>query len=230
MSGLLLQFLVYYFGGQSYCTKRGLAAPFRQCRRVVFGTMSGIDRGAGRGRFAGLDGRATSGSVPVRRASVSVGTRSSDSAVLRLQCELEDLAHVRDKLDTYLVANLFRQVLQHVLSIALRHDDGLDAGSRAPRAFSLIPPIGSTRPESVTSPVIAEQRLYHASAEERCQRRGHRDARRRPILRNRARWHVDMDVVLLIEVRRRSELLRMRPHKRQRGLRRIPSSHRPTVR
>ena len=89
----------------------------------------------------------------------------------------------------------------------------------AASAFSFSPPIGSTWPVSVISPVIAVSSRTGRPRDERRQRRRHRDAGARPVLRHRARRDVQVEVV-----RRRTsprELGRARAcaaHPRERGL------------
>ena len=66
-----------------------------------------------------------------------------------------------------------------------------------------MPPTGSTRPLSVISPVIATSSRTGWFRSRRQDRRGHRDAGRRAVLRDRAGRHVDVQVVLVEELRRR---------------------------
>ena len=73
----------------------------------------------------------------------------------------------------------------------------------AASSFSFRPPIGSTRPRSVTSPVIATSRAHRDAGQHRDDRGRHGDARRRAVLRRRAFRHVDVDVALLEQRRLR---------------------------
>ena len=66
--------------------------------------------------------------------------------------------------------------------------------------FSLRPPIGSTRPRSVISPVIATSRRTGIAQQRRDERRCHRDARGRAVLGDGALGEVDVDVDLAVEV------------------------------
>ena len=68
---------------------------------------------------------------------------------------------------------------------------------RAASSFSFRPPIGSTRPRSVTSPVMATLRLDRDAGQHRDDRGRHGDAGRRAVLGRRALRHVDVDVELL---------------------------------
>ena len=90
----------------------------------------------------------------------------------------------------------------------------------AASTFSLTPPIGSTRPRRLISPVIAMSLRTGRPVQQRGERDEHRDARARPVLRRRARRHVDVDVAtsraaLGVD----AELRRARLHERQRRLR-----------
>ena len=67
----------------------------------------------------------------------------------------------------------------------------------AASTFSLTPPIGSTRPRRLISPVIATSLRTGRSRQQRRQRDEHRDAGARAVLRRRAGRHVDVDVGLL---------------------------------
>ena len=78
----------------------------------------------------------------------------------------------------------------------------------AARIFSLRPPIGSTRPRSVISPVIATFWRTGMRSSARRHRGRHRDARRRAVLRDRALGEVDVDVDLVLEVVRRGRTCR----------------------
>ena len=91
----------------------------------------------------------------------------------------------------------------------------------AARAFSFRPPIGSTCPVSVSSPVIAVSSRTCAPGQQRRQGRRHRDARRGAVLGNRPRRHMDMEVVALEEVRLQAglELGRVGADEGQRRLR-----------
>ena len=64
---------------------------------------------------------------------------------------------------------------------------------RAASTFSLTPPIGSTRPVSVISPVMAVSLRTGDAGVERRQRRRHRHAGRRAVLGDRAGRDVDVD-------------------------------------
>ena len=66
----------------------------------------------------------------------------------------------------------------------------------AASAFSFRPPIGSTWPVSVISPVIATSSRTRRPVTQRHERGRHRDAGARAVLRGRAGRHVDVDVVL----------------------------------
>ncbi len=72
--------------------------------------------------------------------------------------------------------------------------------------FSRIPPIGSTCPVSVISPVMPTSSATGSSADERGDRRRHRHTGRRPVLRHRSRGHVDVEVVGLEPVLRQAQL------------------------
>ena len=63
----------------------------------------------------------------------------------------------------------------------------------AASTFCFSPPIGSTRPCSVTSPVIPTVCRTGPAREERGERGRHRDPGARPVLRDRARRHVDVE-------------------------------------
>ena len=91
----------------------------------------------------------------------------------------------------------------------------------AASTFSLTPPIGSTLPRNVISPVIATSRRTRDARESRHQRRRERDPRRRAVLRDGAFGHVDVHVRLAVEVLRDAELLGLRPHPAERRLRRL---------
>ena len=91
----------------------------------------------------------------------------------------------------------------------------------AASTFSFTPPIGSTLPRSVISPVIATSRRAGMLRQRRDQRGGHRDAGRRAVLGNRALGHVDVHVELAVEVLRDAELLGARAHVAHRRLRRL---------
>ena len=71
----------------------------------------------------------------------------------------------------------------------------------AARSFSLRPPMGSTRPRRVISPVMATSRRTGMPVGSGDDRGYHGDTSRRPILGCRALRHVHMDV-LLVEHRR----------------------------
>ena len=66
----------------------------------------------------------------------------------------------------------------------------------AASTFSRTPPIGSTWPVSVISPVMPTSSETGLLAHERRDRRRHRDSGRRPVLRDRAGRDVDVHVVL----------------------------------
>ena len=68
--------------------------------------------------------------------------------------------------------------------------------------------MGSTLPLSVISPVMASQRTHRPVGQQRDQRGHHGHARRRPVLGNGARRHVDVDVVLGEELFVDAKLLR----------------------
>ena len=65
----------------------------------------------------------------------------------------------------------------------------------AASSFSLSPPIGSTRPRSVTSPVMATSRRTGDAGQRRDHRRDHADAGRRAVLGHRAFGQMDVDVL-----------------------------------
>ena len=90
----------------------------------------------------------------------------------------------------------------------------------AASTFSLMPPTGSTVPRSVISPVIATSPRTRRPVSSDTSADRDRDARRRTVLRHRARRHVQVDVRLL-EVDRDAELLDVRAHLRQRRARRL---------
>ena len=90
----------------------------------------------------------------------------------------------------------------------------------AASSFCLTPPIGSTRPFSVTSPVIPTSDAHLASGGHRHQRGDHRHTRRRAVLGHRARGHVHVDpAVQRLGVD--AQLLGVRAHVGQRDLRRL---------
>ena len=86
-----------------------------------------------------------------------------------------------------------------ISSTSRRHGSGMitvfTPARRAASAFSRTPPTGRTRPRSVISPVIATSRA-HRNARRQGEDRG-RDGhpRRRPVLRDGAGRHVDVDLV-----------------------------------
>ncbi len=92
---------------------------------------------------------------------------------------------------------------------------------RAASTFSLMPPTGSTRPDSVISPVIARLGSHRPAGQRRRQRRHHRHARRRTVLRNRAGRHVQVDLRVLVERRVDAVARRVRAEPRQRDARRL---------
>ena len=91
----------------------------------------------------------------------------------------------------------------------------------AARILSFTPPTGSTLPRSVISPVMAMSRCTGILRHGREQRRGHRDAGRRAVLRDRSLGDVDVDVEDGVEVGIESEQLRARADVRQRRARRL---------
>ena len=66
----------------------------------------------------------------------------------------------------------------------------------AASTFCLTPPIGSTRPCSVTSPVMPTVCLHRPAGEQRGQRRRHGHARARAVLRDRAGRHVHVELAV----------------------------------
>ena len=81
---------------------------------------------------------------------------------------------------------------------------------RAASTFSLTPPIGSTRPVSVISPVMAVS-LRAGSPCKRRQRRRHRHAGRRAVFRDRAGRDVDVHAAVFEHCRVDAQLLGVRP-------------------
>ena len=67
----------------------------------------------------------------------------------------------------------------------------------------------------------ADTLLHRTAGQQRCQRRRHRDAGRRSVLRDRARRHMQVELALLEGRRRDTELLGVRTHVRQRDVRRL---------
>ncbi len=80
----------------------------------------------------------------------------------------------------------------------------------AARTFSLSPPIGSTLPRSVISPVIAMSLRTLTRHRADTSAVAKRDSGRRAVLWNRALGDVNVDVDLLVEVRGQAQLLRTR--------------------
>ena len=81
---------------------------------------------------------------------------------------------------------------------------------RAASTFSLMPPTGRTRPDSVISPVIATIASNGPARELRHHRRRHRHTGRRAVLGDRARRHVDVHLGVLEEVGIDAVLTRVR--------------------
>ncbi len=67
---------------------------------------------------------------------------------------LQDFVHVLDLDQCDVLQHLLRNFVD-ILLVFLRHEDGLDAATIRRQHLLLSPPIGSTRPRSVISPVIA---------------------------------------------------------------------------
>jgi DNA mismatch repair protein MutS2 len=88
----------------------------------------------------------------------------------------------------------------------------------AARTFSLRPPMGSTRPRSVISPGHRHVVPDADPGEERDERREHRDARARAVLRHRAGGDVDVEVALVEEVLRDAPAVGVGAHVAERGL------------
>ena len=74
-----------------------------------------------------------------------------------------------------------------VLAVPRRQHDARQPGAAAAAIFSLMPPIGSTRPRRLISPVIAVSLPDRPVGQQRDQRHGHRDAGARPVLRDARR-------------------------------------------
>ena len=93
----------------------------------------------------------------------------------------------------------------------------------AASTFCLSPPIGSTRPWRVTSPVMPTVWRTGRPLQQRRQRRRHRDARARAVLRDRARRHVHVELALVEGAARRC-----RARRRGRARRRARSAPTPS--
>ena len=94
---------------------------------------------------------------------------------------------------------LLEQVRREIVDVGLvapRRDHAGDLGALGGQRLLLSPPIGSTWPVSVISPVMAVSDAHRAPADQRGQRGGHRDPRARAVLGDRARGHVHVHVVL----------------------------------
>ena len=70
----------------------------------------------------------------------------------------------------------------------------------AATAFSFSPPIGSTRPRNVISPVIATSPRTGNAGERAHDRRGDRDARGWAVLRRRAGGNVHVQIAIPMEL------------------------------
>ena len=94
----------------------------------------------------------------------------------------------------------------------------------AASAFSLRPPIGSTWPVRVISPGHRDVAAHRAPGDQRRERGGHRDARARAVLGDRAGGHVDVQVVRrrTSPSAARARLARVAAHVGQRRLRPTP--------
>ena len=104
-----------------------------------------------------------------------------------------------------------------------------------------MPPTGSTRPDSVISPVIAMSPRTGRPVSSDASAVDHRDARRRAVLRDRAGRHVQVDLGVLVEVgidavlRARARGTRTAPRaptpsSRRRAGRSASASRRPAIR
>ena len=93
--------------------------------------------------------------------------------------------------------------------------------ARAASTFSFTPPIGSTSPRSVTSPVMATLRFTGRPVSTEMIARGDGDAGGRAVLRNRPCRNVDVDVVRLEVIGGNALLVGMRARVRERRLRRL---------
>ena len=91
----------------------------------------------------------------------------------------------------------------------------------AASTFSRTPPIGSTCPVSVISPVMPDVLGDGRAAHERRDRRCHRHAGGGPVLRHGARGNVHVHVVICEPCLGDPELLRVGAHPRERCLRRL---------
>ena len=166
-------------GWSSTGSVTALSSTFRRWRRSSCSASRRVSSAAAgslavdRGQPAPRAGRASRRRTPPRR---------------RPRCVGEDELHR--------AAHLGRQVARSA-SLSPGRITRLSPARWAASTFSLIPPTGSTSPLSVISPVIADVVRDRPFAHERRERRHHRHARRRAVLRHRAGRHVDVDVVLV---------------------------------
>ena len=109
------------------------------------------------------------------------------------QRDLQHLVHARPGRRRAGVENVLGD-LRQILLVVLGQTMFFMPARCAASTFSLTPPIGSTWPRSVISPVIATSFRTGDPAERRDQRGGHGDARRRAVLRDGALGDVDVDV------------------------------------
>ncbi len=176
---------------------------------------------AGSVSVATISGRTNRGSSlpsPFPEASVSSATGSGSSA------SCKHLLDALDRSEDHVRAHLDRNVLE-IAFVIERQDHGVDPARWAPSTFSLTPPILSTLPRSVISPVIAIpgralRRVSRLTSAVHSATPG-----RRAVLGDRARRQVHVEVGVLEELRIDAELAR-----RASGCTRVPPARTPSSR
>src|SRR5215211_2677498 len=142
-------------------------------------------------------GRAYPGSAPIERGG-------------------EDLGDLPDPDELHPLAQVLREVLEVGL-VASRGQHALDAGALGGERLLLQAADREHEPGQGQLPRHRRVVAHPSLRDERHQGGGHRDAGARPVLRDRAGRHVQVDVVGLEEVLRQA--VRVRAHVGERGLR-----------
>src|SRR5207253_2097951 len=133
---------------------------------------------------------------------------------------VEHLVHRLDEAELERAAHVFRDVLE-VRLVAARQDHGFHSGTLGRQHLLLD---AADRQHLAAERDLSRHgdvRPNRTAGQQRGERGGDGDARRRPVLGNRARGYVDVQVGVLVELGRDAETVGARPDVAERRLRRL---------
>src|SRR6476469_7091220 len=121
-------------------------------------------------------------------------TFTARRALRRLERELEHVLHVVEEAELDVLAEMLRDILAIAL-VQLRRDDQLDAVALGGERLLLQPADGQDLAGQGDLPGHRHLAAHDPSGDQRAQRGGHRDARARAVLGDRAGGNMDVQVV-----------------------------------